>query len=149
MIIPDANLLLYAYDANSPHHQRAADWWEQCLSGTETVGLAPVVVFSFVRVGTNPRVFENPMTVIEAVQHVRAWLAQPNVILLVPGANHIEDALKLLESLGTAANLVSDAQLAAIALENGAMLHTADTDFLRFQGLRCFNPLTNARRRGA
>ena len=108
MIIPDANLLLYAYDASSPHHERAAAWWNQCLSGTETVGLAHVVVFSFVRIGTNPRAFQNPMTVIEAVQHVRAWIAQPNVILLAPGPNHIEETLKLIEALGTAANLVSD-----------------------------------------
>ena len=89
------------------------------------------------------------MTVTKAVQHVRAWIAQPNVTLLAPGSNHIEDTLKLLESLGTATNLVSDAQLAATVIENNAILHTADTDFLRFQGLRCFNPLTNVRKTGA
>ena len=89
------------------------------------------------------------MTVTEAVQHVRAWIAQPNVVLLSPGPNHVEETLKLLDALGTAANLVSDAQLAAVAIENNAILHTADTDFHRFQGLRCFNPLANARRTGA
>jgi hypothetical protein len=69
MIIPDINLLLYAYDSSSPFHAKAAAWWRACLSGTEAVGLAQVVVFGFVRVATNARVFEHPMTPAEAAGH--------------------------------------------------------------------------------
>ena len=145
MIVPDANLLLYAYDAASPFHSKAAVWWNACLSGDEPVGLPHATVFAFVRLGTNPRVFHQPLSPVEAASHVRSWLAQPCIQVLEPDPNHVEDVLKLLESLGTAGNLVTDAQLAASALTQGAVLHTADTDFLRFQGLRWFNPLTGAR----
>ena len=142
MIVPDVNLLLYAYDAASPFHQAAARWWHACLSGTEPVGLAPVVVFAFVRIGTSRRVFENPMTPVEAAGHVRSWLTQPIVEILDPGVGHVERVFALLESLGTAGNLVTDAQLAALVLESDAVLHTTDADFLRFEGLRWINPLT-------
>ena len=142
MIVPDINLLLYAYDSDSPFHSKAAAWWRQCLSGSEPVGLAQVVVFGFVRIGTNGRVFRNPMTPIEAATHVRSWQAQPVVQILEPRADHVAQVLKLLEMLGTAGNLVTDAQLAALALEHGAVLHTTDADFLRFRGLRWFNPIT-------
>ena len=142
MIIPDINLLLYACDSSSPFHGKAAAWWQSCLSGTEPVGLPHVVVFGFVRIATNPRVFLNPMTPAEAAGHVRSWLEQPAVQVLEPGPDHIREVLKLLEGLGTAANLVSDAQMAALAIEHGAVLHTVDTDFMRFQDLRWFNPLT-------
>jgi uncharacterized protein len=142
MILPDINLLLYAYDAASPFHTKAALWWQTVLSGTEPVGLAPVVVFGFVRIGTSSRVFRHPMTPEEASGHVRSWLAQPQAQIVAPGPSHVIDTLKLIEALGTAGNLVTDAQIAAIALEYDAVLHTADTDFLRFHGLRWVNPLT-------
>jgi toxin-antitoxin system PIN domain toxin len=142
MILPDINLLLYAYDSDSPFHSKAAGWWQGCLSGTEPVGLAQVVVFGFVRIGTNGRVFRNPMTALEAAGHVRSWQAQPVVQILEPRADHLAQVLDLFETLGTAGNLVTDAQLAALALEHAAVLHTADPDFLRFRGLRWFNPIT-------
>jgi len=106
------------------------------------VGLLHVVAFGFVRIATNARAFLKPMTPAEATGHVRSWLEQPQVLVLDPGPNHIRQVLKLLEGLGTAANLVSDAQMAALALDHDAVLHTVDTDFLRFQGLRWFNPIT-------
>jgi len=142
MIVPDINLLLYAYDAGSPFDSKAAAWWQRCLSGTEPVGLAQVAVFGFVRIGTNPRVFGNPLAPLEAAEHVRSWQAQPVVQILDPGADHVAKVLKLLETLGTAGNLVTDAQLAAVALEHDAVLHTADADFLRLRALRWFNPIT-------
>lgn len=142
MIIPDINLLLYAYDAGSPFHAKAAGWWQACLSGTEPVGLLHVVTFGFVRIATNARTFLNPMTPAEAAGHVRSWLEQPPVQVLAPGPDHIRHTLKLLETLGTAGNLVSDAQMAALALDHDAVLHTADTDFVRFQGLCWLNPIT-------
>ena len=142
MIIPDINLLLYAYDAASPFHAKAAAWWQACLSGVEPVGLPQVVVFGFVRVGTNARVFQRPLTPAEAAGHVRNWQGQPVVKLLESSPDHVERVLKLVESLGTAGNLVTDAQLAAIAIEYGAVLHTTDSDFVRFQDLRWLNPIT-------
>jgi toxin-antitoxin system PIN domain toxin len=148
MIVPDINLLLYAYDSDSPFHSKAAAWWQRCLSGTEPVGLAQVVIFGFVRIGSSGRVFKNPLTAIEAAKHVRAWQTQPVVQILEPRADHVAQVLKLLETLGTAGNLVTDAQLAALALEHGAVLHTADADFLRFPGLRWFNPITGVASRG-
>jgi|SRR5579859_2222610 len=141
MIIPDINLLLYAYDSASPFHAKARTWWQGSLAGTEPVGLPQVVAFGFLRIGTSPRAFQNPMTPSEAAIHVRSWLRQPSVQLLESGADHVERVLKLLETIGVAGNLVSDAQIAALALEHDAVLHTADTDFMRFQGLRWFNPI--------
>ena len=142
MIIPDINLLLYAHDSSSPFHAKVGAWWQSCLSGTEPVGLAHVVAFGFVRIATNARAFLNPMTPAEAAGHVRSWLELPPVQVLDPGPDHIRHTLKLLETLGTAGNLVSDAQMAALAMDHDAVLHTAGTDFLRFQGLRWFNPIT-------
>ncbi|MBI3370793.1 MAG: PIN domain-containing protein [Betaproteobacteria bacterium] len=145
MIVPDVNLLLYAYDSDSPFHARASAWWRKCLSGTEPVGLAPVVAFGFARIATHSRVFRNPLTPAEVAGHIRSWLAQSVVQILEPRGDRVEAVLKFLEALGTAGNLVSDAQLAAHTVEHGAVLHTADADFLRFAGLRWFNPLTGAR----
>jgi uncharacterized protein len=147
MITPDVNLLLYAYDSASPSHKRASTWWTECLSGEEPVGLAPSVIFGFVRIGTNPRAFINPFTPTEAAEYVRSWLSQPQVEILAQKAQHITDVLTLIEELGTAGNLVSDAQLAALAIEYDAVLHTADTDFIRFPNLKWFNPLTGAKSR--
>jgi hypothetical protein len=142
VIIPDLNLLLYACDASSPFHAAASAWWQSCLAGTEPVGLPHVVVFGFVRLATSARVFLQPMTPAEAAGHVRAWLEQPPVQLLEAGPDHVRQVLALLEGVGTAGNLVTDAQLAALALDHDAVLHTTDADFTRFQGLRWFNPLT-------
>jgi len=151
VIIPDINLLLYACDSTSPFHAAASAWWRSCLTGTEPVGLPQVVVFGFVRLATSGRVFLQPMTPTEAAGHVRTWLEQPPVQLLEAGPDHVRQVLGLLEGLGTAGNLVTDAQLAALALDHNAVLHTNDAGFTRFQGLRWFNPLTatggGARRR--
>lgn len=94
------------------------------------------------RLSIHPRVFQHPMPPGEAAGHVGAWLKQPPVELLDPGPDHMEHVLKLLESLGTAGNLASDAQIAAAALDHEAGGHTTDRDFLRFGRLRWFNPMT-------
>ncbi len=144
MIIPDVNLLLYACDSDSPFHAGAAAWWRKCLSGTEPVGLPPVVVFGFLRIATNGRVYQNPMTSAEAIQHVRSWIMQAVVQIIEARSNHVEQVCQLLETLGMAGNLVTDTQIAALAIEYDAVVHTADADFLRFSRLRWFNPLTGA-----
>ncbi len=141
MIIPDVNLLLYTYDASSPDHKASAAWWQACLTGDEPVGLAKVVVFGFLRLATSPRVYSHPMTVAEAAGHVRTWVQQPMVRVLDSTPRHLELVMGLLEAAGTAANLVTDAQIAAAALEHGGVVHTTDADFLRFGDVRWINPL--------
>jgi uncharacterized protein len=142
MIIPDINLLLYAYDSDSPFHDKAVVWWQHCLSGTEPVGLPAVVALGFVRVATSARAFRDPMSVAEAASCVRSWLERPMVRVVDPDPDHVGQVLKMLETIGAAGNLVTDAQIAALALACNAVVHTADADFQRFPGLRWINPLT-------
>jgi toxin-antitoxin system PIN domain toxin len=142
VIVPDVNLLIYAYDAVSRHHAAARRWWTACLNGRERVGIPPVVAFGFIRLVTHPRVFHSPMSARSAAAVVRDWLDSPSGSLLLPGPRHVELALAWLERLGTAGNLTTDVQLAAHVQESEAVLHTADTDFARFPGLRWLNPLT-------
>jgi hypothetical protein len=112
------------------------------------VGLPAVVIFGFVRVGTSARAFDHPMTPAGAGRHVRSWLGQPVVQVLDTDAPRVERVLASLEELGVAGNLVTDAQIAAAAVEHGAVVHTADTDFMRFPDVRRLNPLTGAKGRG-
>lgn len=141
MIVPDINLLVYAYNSESPDHTMAAKWWQACLSGETPVGVPLVVIMGFIRVTTNPRVFEHPFTPKEAAGHVRSWLAQPRVSVLHTSEAHLDHVLGALEEIGTAGNLVTDAQIAALVIEHDATLYTADGDFMRFHGLRWRNPL--------
>ena len=141
MIVPDANLLLYAYDAASLFHSRSASWWSACLSGSETVGLCPAVIFAFVRIGTSARAFAEPLTVAQASGHVESWLKQPVAQILEMDSADIHKALELLRAAGTGGNLTTDAQLAALSLRYGAVVHTADSDFARFPEVRWHNPL--------
>jgi toxin-antitoxin system PIN domain toxin len=147
MIVPDSNLLLYAYDSTSPFHDRARRWWEACLAGSEIVGLVHPVVFAFVRIGTDRRAFEHPLTLSQAATHVAEWLARSVVRELDSGHNHVERVLDLLDkSKSAGGGLVTDAQIAAIALAHQATVHTADRDFMRFGGLNCFFPLDERNR---
>lgn len=142
MIVPDANLLLYAHDASSPFHDRARIWWERCLSGREAVGLTLPVVFAFVRVGTSSRAFANPLTLQEASGLVQRWLVRRVTQVLEPGEGHVSRVLELLAVAGAAGgNLVTDAQIAAVALAHRGVVHTADRDFMRFPGVECCYPL--------
>lgn len=145
MIIPDLNLLLYAYDASSANHDAAASWWEACLNGAEAVGLPPVVVFGFLRLSTSRRVFAAPMTFTQAAACVGTWRARPQVVEVDGGPDHVSKVIDLVQQAGTGGNLVTDAQIAAIAIEHGAAVCTNDSDFRRFPGLRTFNPLARGR----
>lgn len=142
MIVPDANLLLYAYDSDSPFHDAARLWWQACLSGQESVGLTHPTLFAFLRISTNSRVYANPMTLAESAGHMKSWLMRGVSQVVQAPADHYQQVVLLLESAGgTAGNLVTDAQIAALALSHRAVVHTADRDFLRFPGLRCRFPL--------
>jgi toxin-antitoxin system PIN domain toxin len=141
MIVVDVNLLLYAVISGFPQHGRARAWWEEALNGGREVGLSSPAVFGFLRIATNPRVLTDPMPVATALGHVRRWLDQPNVRFLVPGSRHLELAFEMLAAAGTAGNLTTDVQLAALALEQDAELNSNDNDFGRFKALRWVNPL--------
>lgn len=141
MIIPDVNVLVYAEIDAFTQHRAARSWWEAVLSGEERVGLTSVAVFGFLRITTNRRVFADPLHVDDAIARVRRWLEQPPVTYVIPGTRHLELALGLLSRLGTAANLTTDVQLAAHAFEHGAEVHSSDTDFRRFDGLRWVDPI--------
>jgi toxin-antitoxin system PIN domain toxin len=138
----DVNLLVYAYDASSAHHERARRWLEERLSGVETVAFTWVVLVAFVRLVTSPRVFEAPLRLDEALDAVDAWLAAPCSTIVHPSPRHPVLLRQLLAPLGTGGNLTTDGHLAALALEHDAELCSADADFSRFPGLRWSNPLT-------
>jgi len=139
--IADANLLLYAFDAGSPRHRAAKRWVEERLSGTETFAFAWTVLLAFLRLSTNPRVFEHPLDPGDAFDVVEGWLAQPCATVVHPTHRHLSVVRELLEPLGMAGNLTSDAHLAALAIEHGAELCSSDSDFARFTGLRWQDPL--------
>lgn len=141
MILIDANLLLYAYDASSPRHEQARAWLESTLTGDEEVRFSLLTLLAFVRIATNPAVFERHLPTAEAIGCVREWLDLPNVAVADPTARH----WSLLDDVATAGQargpLVMDAHLAALAIEHGATLCTTDRDFARFPTLRSRDPL--------
>jgi hypothetical protein len=140
VILVDANVLLYAYDAASERHAVARAWWEQRLSEHEPVRLAWSTVLAFIRIGTHSRATRSPMRVDEACGHVAAWFERPMVDVLEPTPRHWQVLRRLLEDGQAAGNLVTDAHLAALAIEHGATLYTADRDFARFEGLAWRDP---------
>ena len=142
MRIVDANVLLYAVNTSAPRHAQARSWLDGALAGREPVGFAWTVLLAFLRLTTHPAVFPRPLSVGEATEIVRAWLAQPAAIVVDPTARHADLLAGLLAEAGTAANLIGDAHLAALALEHDAVLVSFDADFGRFAGLRRETPGT-------
>jgi toxin-antitoxin system PIN domain toxin len=141
VIIPDVNLLVHAYNSESPVHRAAREWWEGLLNGARPVGLVWVAMLGFIRISTHRQILLRPLPVGAACDRVRSWLARPYVNVLHPSARHAEILFGLLEALGAGANLTSDAHLAALAIDHQAELHSTDADFRRFSGLRWVNPL--------
>ena len=141
MKIVDVNLLLYAVDETSPAHEPARSWLERTLSGPGTVGLPWQVLLAFVRLSTRAAVFAHPLSADEALDIVDGWLAQPAVTVPHPGPRHPAVLRELLAAVGVAGNLVSDAHLAALAVEHGAELCSRDADFTRFPGVKWVDPL--------
>lgn len=141
MKIVDVNLLLYAYDSRSARHVAAREWLEQTLSGTETVGLAWIVLLAFIRLSTRSVVVEHPLDAGAALKLAQSWLDQPCATVVNPTDRHAAVMHDLLVPLGTAGNLTTDAHLAALAIEHGATLCSCDTDFQRFAGVRWHDPL--------
>ena len=141
MIVPDTNLLVFAYDLTATRHQRARRWWEESLSGDEPVGIPWIVVLAFTRLLTHPTIFARPMTTVEVRERVDMWLGQPHVRVLYPSPSTMEIFFRLLESAGVGGNLSTDAMIAAHAIEHVGVVHTDDHDFGRFAEVRVHNPL--------
>ena len=142
MTIIDANLLLYAYNADAPQQPAAARWIAKLLAGGEIVGLPWLTIWAFIRISTNSRIWPNPRPAREAFAIVGEWLAQPGVVPLHPGPLHAQILEKLVTDHGATGPMVTDAVLAALAMEHGALLASTDQDFRRFPDLRWLNPLT-------
>ena len=141
MILVDANLLIYAVDSDSTHHAAARAWLEEALGGTRRVGFAWGVLLAFVRITTRPGLLRYPLGLERALAYVDSWLDQPYAQVVTAGEGHWAIVRSLLRSAGTAANLSSDAHLAALAIEHGAAICSTDDGFRRFSGLEVVNPL--------
>lgn len=146
MILVDANLLIYAVNKDLPQHRQARGWWEEILSGNSAVGLPWVSLMAFIRICSNPRVFESPLSPEQTTGFVDEWLDRPNVSTVAPGPGHWAILKNLIRQSGTAGNLTTDAHIAALALEHGCTICSADNDFKRFPGVTHINPLAAARR---
>jgi uncharacterized protein len=141
VIVVDANLLIYSYDIRSVDHKKSVAWLEQVFSGAQVVGLPWPSISAFLRVVTNRRLPGVFVGMDEAVQAVEEWLLIPNVRLLIPGDQHWLFFRRMVVEGQASGPLVTDAEIAALTIEYGGVLHTADRDFARFPGLRWENPL--------
>ncbi len=151
-MIVDANVLLYAEDDASPHHRPAAAWLTGALNGPIRIGLPWPSLLAFVRIRTHPRAYEHPLPAEVAWQRVRDWLAAPAAWVPLPTARHADVLGDLVLRYQLVANAVPDAHLAALAIEHGVGVCSADTDFARFAEVSWTNPLAgptaSSRRRG-
>jgi toxin-antitoxin system PIN domain toxin len=141
MIVVDANLLLYAYDPDSPRHDASRRWFEDVLSGAGLVRFTWLTLWAFIRISTNSKAFVRPLSALEAHEAVASWLQQPNAGVIEPGDRHLEILGDVLRAGQAGGALVMDAALAAIAIEHGATLCSTDRDFSRFAGLDWQNPI--------
>lgn len=141
MIIVDANLLIYAVNADAPDHGSARKWFEKLLSSTENVGLPWVVIMAFIRLTTHPKILQSPLSTADALAYVNDWLRQPNVALLHSSEQHWPVFNQLLEHSGARGNLTTDVHIVALAIENGAAVYSADYDFRRFPEIVHVNPI--------
>jgi len=140
MIIPDANILIYAYDTASPQHAAAKRWRESVLSGTGPIGIPWVVMLAFTRILTHPALCENPLSTEQVRKIVEQWLAHPHLRLLNPAEGSLGPFYDLLQEAGMGGNLITGAVIALHTRQHGATLYSNDRDFDRFSGIRRVNP---------
>lgn len=129
MILVDANLLIYAINEDSPYHREAKAWWEASLSGNKVVGIPWVVSLAFLRMTTNTRIFPSPLSPEQAIAYMDEWLEHQFAKLVSPSEQHWNILRNLLLSSGMMGNLTTDAHIAALALEQGYTMYSADNDF--------------------
>jgi toxin-antitoxin system PIN domain toxin len=140
VILPDANVLIYAFRSDADHHKLCHSWLEAVVNGPAAFGIAPQVLATVVRLVTHPRVFARPTGLEETLRFCQTLLDQPNCHVVEPGPRHWEIFTSLCVTAGAAGNLVPDAWLAALAIESGCEWITFDRDFARFDGLRWSTP---------
>lgn len=140
MRIVDANVLLYAVNADAQHHPASRRWLDRALGGDDTVGLTWLAMLAFVRLSTKVGLFPRPLTPGEATAQLGEWVNAPGALVVHPGPAHLEHLTRLLSTVGTAANLTNDAHLAAMALEQRAEIVSYDNDFGRFPSVRWRRP---------
>ena len=140
MKLVDANVLLYAVNQDAPRHDSARDWLDRALSGDARVAFCWVALLAFLRLSTDKRIFDAPLSTSEAIKQVEDWLAQPSAVVVEPTARHLGIVQELLAPLGMGGNLVNDAHLAALAIEHRCAVVSYDTDFGRFSGVRLETP---------
>lgn len=136
MRIPDANVLMYAVNSASTHHQACRRWLDDALSGADTVGLAWVPLLAFIRLTTKVGLFPSPLTADAAMRQVTDWCGAPGAVVVHPTPRHPDILARLLTQVGTGGNLVNDAHLATLAIEHRARIVSYDNDFGRFDGVR-------------
>lgn len=141
MILPDVNVLVYAFHDGAPDHARYREWLETAVASDEALGLSDLVLSGFVRVATHPRIFERPAPIDRALEFADALRSQPSAVVLMPGARHWQIFGRLCRDANAKGNLVADACHAALAIESGSEWITTDRDFSRFVGLRWRHPL--------
>lgn len=144
-MLVDANILLYSVDEESPFHRAAQDWMIEALNGPRRVGIPWMSLVAFVRIATNPRALTNPLTAAEAWDFVEEWLDATATWVPSPGRGHRTILGRLLCDLDLRANLVTDAVLAALSIEHGLRIISADSDFARFEEISWFNPVAPRR----
>ena len=140
----DANLLLFAVDERSPHHERSRDWLTATLNGNRRAGLPWLSLAAFVRIATNPRASAAPLSPVAAWDHVTDWLSCDLCWIPGPTERHAEVLGSLVRRYDLRANWITDAQMAALAIEHGLTVYSADTDFARFDEISWVNPLSAA-----
>jgi uncharacterized protein len=141
VIVPDINLLVYAYNEAAPAHDASRAWWEGLMNRGVPIGLPWAVSFGFLRLVTHPAVLVDPIPPTDALARVKTWLSRRNVRVLDPGPRHVQVVSDLFRATGVAGSLTTDTHLAALAIEHQCELHSNDSDFRRFPGLRWHDPL--------
>ena len=141
MNAPDTNLLVYAYNQASPFHSKAKAYWEDSLNGIDPVGIPVICIHGFIRVMTGPALRGDHHSLVEALEIVDVWLERPNIQILNPGPDHWRIPRAVAGRVNATSAFFTDAAIAAIAIEHGAIVHSYDRDFARFPGLRWLNPL--------
>jgi toxin-antitoxin system PIN domain toxin len=138
----DANILVYVYNTDAPEHEAAATWLKGQLAEPNSVGLCWPAIWAFVRICTNPRAVPHPLTAGQAFGILRELVDTAGVTMIQPGPRHVQILESLVNQYHLTGSRVSDAVLAAMAIENGATLASADRDFRRFEDLRLVNPVS-------